>query len=177
MTFTLTLLSVAVLAGVFYLRGARTKGKIEGASWDDLIGRLEPVPAEGLTRIALDYLQPRPGQLAIETDVMWRLVGEGEGLRRMQANAEVLIALAGLAQQWNFHESVVVAERMRRDGLALQRAVQELVFGMMHGQGRATGPFCVQEAASAYYLMRERILALYQTSHAGRYPRLAAALG
>jgi hypothetical protein len=38
------------------------------------------------------------------------------------------------------------------------------------------GPFHVQEAASAYYLMRRRLLALYETSHVGRYSRLAAAL-
>lgn len=38
------------------------------------------------------------------------------------------------------------------------------------------GAFNVQEAASAYWLMRERLLALYQTSHAGRYPRLVDAL-
>ena len=34
----------------------------------------------------------------------------------------------------------------------------------------------VQEAASAYYLMRARLLALYETSHAGRYPALSAVL-
>jgi hypothetical protein len=37
-------------------------------------------------------------------------------------------------------------------------------------------PFNVHEAASAYYLMRQRLLALYETSHAGLYPALAAVL-
>jgi hypothetical protein len=37
-------------------------------------------------------------------------------------------------------------------------------------------PFHLHEAASSYYLMRQRLLALYQTSHAGLYPRLAEVL-
>ncbi len=96
----------------------------------------------------------------------------------MQANADVLIALAAFAQQWNFHESVIVAERMRRDGLALRRAASKLYFGLLLGSyGRRRGPFCVQEIASSYYLMRQRFLALYETSHAGRHSRLSNALG
>jgi len=77
--------------------------------------------------------------------------------------------LAGFAQQWNFQESVIVGERMRRDGLALRRAARKVWVGMLFGYGKAHGPFSVQEAASAYYLMRQRLLALYETSHAGRY--------
>jgi hypothetical protein len=30
--------------------------------------------------------------------------------------------------------------------------------------------------ASSYYLMRQRLLVLYETNHAGLYPRLAEAL-
>ena len=37
-------------------------------------------------------------------------------------------------------------------------------------------PFHLHEAASSYYLMRQRLLALYQTSHSGLYPRLAEVL-
>jgi len=131
-------------------------------SWEDLVAMLEPVSIDGIVKIALDYLQPVRGQLAIETNEMWSLIGGVEGLRRMQANAEVLIALAGLAQQWNFQGSAIVGERMRRDGLALRRASRKV---------------SVQEAASAYYVMRGRLLTLYQTSYAGRYPPLAVALG
>ncbi len=176
MTFTLLFLSIAVLGPVAFLLASRKKTQLAGVSWDDLIGKLEAVPIEGITRVAIDYLQPRKGQLAIETDEMWMLVGGDDGLRRMQANADVLIALAGFAQQWNFQESVIVGERMRRDGLALRRAARRVSVGLLFGHGKTEGPFSVQEAASAYYLMRERLLALYQTSHAGRYPQLAAAL-
>jgi hypothetical protein len=37
-------------------------------------------------------------------------------------------------------------------------------------------PFYLHEAASSYYLMRQRLLALYQTNHAGLYPRLVEVL-
>ena len=41
---------------------------------------------------------------------------------------------------------------------------------------RLTLPLHAQEASSAYYLMRQRLLSLYETSHVSRYPALAAAL-
>ena len=175
MSFLLSLLSIAVVLTVLYVRGSRKKTQLSAASWDQLVAKLEAVPIEGITRVAIDYLQPRKGQLAIETDEMWFLVGGEEGLRRMEANADVLIALAAFASQWNSEESVIVAERMRRDGMALRHAVRKVSLGLAFGD-RTTGPFYVQEAASKYWLMKERLLALYQTSHAGRYPRLAAAL-
>ena len=175
MSFLLSLLSIAVVLAVLFVHGSRKKTQLSAATWDQLIAKLEAVPIQGITQVAIDYLQPRKGQLAIETDEMWFLVGGGEGLRRMEANADVLIALAAFASQWNSEESVIVAERMRRDGMALRHAVRKVSLGLAFSD-RTTGPFYVQEAASKYWLMRERLLALYQTSHAGRYPRLAAAL-
>jgi hypothetical protein len=59
--------------------------------------------------------------------------------------------------------------------MALRRAVVGIGLGMTCGYGKGRVPPYVHEAASAYYLMRLRLLALYQTSHAGRYPTLAAA--
>ena len=91
-------------------------------------------------------------------------------------NVETMLALAHYAERWNPAESAVVAERMRRDAVSLRRAVFMLSLGMMVGNSSVYGPFDLQEAASAYYLMRERLLALYETNHAGRYERLAAAL-
>ena len=175
MTFTFSLFSIAVLGLAVYFLASQKKSQLAAVTWEQLVSKLEAIPMEGITRVATDYLQPRKGQLAIETDEMWFLIGEEQGLMRMEANADVLIALAAFASQWNFEESVIVAERMRRDGLALRHAVRKLALGRVLGD-KTTGPFYVQEAASRYWLMRERLLALYETSHAGRYPRLAAAL-
>ena len=143
---------------------------------DDLVGKLKPVSSTGVSAVALDYLQPRKGQTRIETDELWTLIGGYDGMRRMYDNAGVLLALAAYAQRWNPEESRIVVERMRRDGVLLRRATQRLFVRYLVGSDHMLGPFSVQEATSAYYLMRERLLALYETSHAGRYERLAAAL-
>ena len=66
---------------------------------------------------------------------------------------------------------------MRREALTLRKAVGKIQRGVILGYGRSTGPFSVQEATGAYYLMRQRLLALYETSHVGRHARLSIALG
>jgi hypothetical protein len=171
----LVLFGLAILVvGFAYLRTRRKASKLSSMNWDDLIGKVAPVCVDGISTIAVDYLQPTKGQLRIGTAEMWAMIGEAEGVRRMYANAEVLIALAGYAQRWNPMESLIVAERMRRDGLILRRAVLKLSLSVVVGRDASLGPFNVQEAASSYYLMRQRLLALYETSHAGRYPQLAA---
>jgi hypothetical protein len=170
--FGITVLGV----GGSLLQTHRKAAALSRLSWDDLLGKLKPVGADGINTIALDYLQPGKGQTRIETDELWELIGGFEGIRRIRANADVLLALAGFAQRWNPAESVIVAERMRRDGIALRRAALKLLVSLPLGFGKTLGPFNVQQAASSYYLMRQRLLALYETSHAGRYPELAAIL-
>ncbi len=169
------LFALAISALGFALaRTSADRTKLSRLSWEDLVGRLQPVSVDGILTVALDYLQPGKDQIRIETSEMWEMIGGAEGVRRMHANADILIALAGYAQRWNPTESVIVAERMRRDGLTLRRAALKLSSNVMTSQGAIHGPFNVQEAASSYYLMRQRLLALYETSHAGRYPQLAA---
>ena len=177
MNFTLLLFSIAVLGAGLYLRNYRKDKRLAATGWDQLVARLEPVPVDVISKVALDYLEPRKGQVSIQTNEMLFLLGGNEGVRRMQANADVLIALAGFAQQWNFPETAIVVERMQRDGLALRRSSRDLYLGLLLGYGGSKGPFCVQEIAASYYLMRQRLLALYETSHTGGYPRLAVALG
>jgi hypothetical protein len=98
----------------------------------------------------------------------------------MRENAEIMLALAAWAQKWNFEEAVIVTERMRHDAALLRRAVRRVELGMIPAQMlqrfRFTLPLHAQEASSAYYLMRQRLLSLYETSHVSRYPALAASL-
>ena len=176
MSFLLPFGVVVALVVVSLTRTHLRASRVARLDWDDLVGKLKPVPFAGVSAIALDYLQPRKGQMRIETDELWTLIGGYDGMRRMYENAEVLIALAAYAQRWNPGESLIVVERMRRDGVLLRRASQRLLLRYVLGSDQLLGPFSVQEATSAYYLMRERLLALYETSHAGRYGRLAAAL-
>lgn len=176
MSFLVLFGMTIVFVGFPLVRTRIRVSRLARLSWEELVAKLEPVAVAGISTVARDYLQPVKGQISIEPNSLWTMIGEADGMRRMSANAEILIALAGYAQRWNFHESVIVAERMRRDGLALRRATMRLSFASALGYGHVRGPFNVQEAASAYYLMRQRLLALYETSHAGRYPHLAAAL-
>jgi len=175
MTFLILFASSIIILGCTVAHTRVKAARLGRLTWEDLIGRLQPV-SPGVATIAMDYLQPTKGQLAIRTDQLWELVGEDEGLQRMRKNAETLIALAGYAQRWNFHESIVVAERMRRDGIALRRATAGFSPHSLFSNTQLHGPFNVQEAASAYHLMRSRLLALYETSHVGRYPALFAAV-
>ncbi len=176
MTFPLVFLTIALLGIAVYFFAAQKKAAFAGVSWEQLVSQIEEVPIQGIARIATDYLQPSKGQLSISTEELWNWIGGEEGLRRMSANADVLIALAAFAGQWNPEESAIVWERMRRDGLTLRRAARRVSSSLARGKSKSSGPFNVQEAASAYWLMRERLLKLYQTSHAARYPRLSSAL-
>jgi hypothetical protein len=150
--------------------------RLGGLSWEDLLNKLEPVETDGITAVAVEYLNPRNSHLGMKPDDTWNMIGRAEGLSRMRANSDVLIALATYAQRWNLDEGVAVAERMRRDGMALRRAVVGIGLGMTCGYGKQRVSSYMHEAASAYYLMRLRLLALYETSHAARYSSLAAAL-
>jgi hypothetical protein len=167
------------LAGAVIV-GWRSSHKAAQRDWRELVAELHPVDFAGVSEVALDYLTPRRGQIDLEPQRIWELLGGYEGLRRMRENAEIMLALAAFAQQWNFTEAMIVTERMRHDAVLLRRAVRRVKLGMLPGRLlghlRLTLPLHAQEASSAYYLMRQRLLALYETSHVCRYPALAAAL-
>jgi hypothetical protein len=148
--------------------------------WHELVAGLRRIDFVGVSEVALDYLTPRRGQIDLEPQRIWELIGGFEGLRGMRENAEIMLALAALTQSWNFAEGMIVTERMRHDAVLLRRAVRRvelgMKFGRLLGHLRLTLPLHLQEASAAYYLMRQRLLALYETSHMSRYPVLAASL-
>jgi len=148
--------------------------------WQQLVARLSPLNIVELSAIAVDYMTPHRNQIEIEPDEIWEFIGGYEGLKKMRANAEIMLALAVCAQQWNFDEAVIVKERMRHDAVSLRRAIRRVELGFIPStllrRFHYSLPLNAQEASSSYYLMRLRLLALYETSHAGRYSTLAAAL-
>lgn len=166
------LMAVVLVSAVALLYSQRRAKRLSSSSWEDLLRRLAPVSAEGVASVAREYLNPSKGQISTEPPELWERIGGAPGLARMSANADVLIALASYAQRWNDVESRIVAERMRRDGMALRRATRGLNLAVYLGVGRARAAFHIHEAASAYYLMRQRLLALYETSHVARLPQL-----
>ncbi len=162
------------------VRSQRSSIKLSQRTWNQVLAEVQFIDFRGISLVARDYLEPRKGQIDLQPDEIWTLVGGEQGLQTMLANANRLLALAAFAQQWNLDESVIVAERMRRDGLRLRTAVRRIQIGMYSqvftGRHWVSVPFQLQEAASSYYLMRQRLLALYETSHIGLYPQLAEAV-
>jgi hypothetical protein len=154
--------------------------RVDRRSWQDLVSQLKRIEFQRVTSVARDYLDPKEGQISLEPTDMWLMLGGREGLRRMRENAKLMVLLAAHAQQWNFDEGVIVTERMRRDAIRLRSSVRRielaLTFHLVLRRSATLIPFHLHEAASAYYLMRQRLLALYQTSHSGLYPRLAEVL-
>lgn len=177
--FLMFLIALLGFAGVaVYAR--RGSIRLDNRCWEELIQAVEPVDQDSLSCVARDYLEPQRNQITLEPEVIWHMIGGELGLKRMRKNADLLLAIAAHAMQWNEEEGVVVAERMRRDALRLRTAVRQIRFGMMSqmiiGRHWVSVPFQLQEAVSAYYLMRQRLLALYETSHEGLLPQLAQAL-
>jgi hypothetical protein len=183
MTFALPYLVFGALLCGFagaVIADRRSSRKMALLDWNDLVAGLHRLDMDELSTVATDYLIPRRGQIDLEPNEIWKFLGGYEGLKRMRENAEIMLALAAYAQRWNFEEAVIVTERMRLDAASLRRAVRRVEVGMIPASllrhFRLTLPLHAQEASSAYYLMRQRLLALYETSHVSRYPTLAAAL-
>jgi hypothetical protein len=181
--FVLAYLLLGVVVGCLLAAAIRSQVsaiRVDRRSWQDLVSQIKRIEFERITSVARDYLEPKEGQISLEPAEMWLMLGGREGLRRMRENARLMLLLAAHAQQWNFDEGVIVTERMRRDALRLYRAVRRVEFALaVHLVLRRSAtliPFHLHEAASSYYLMRQRLLALYQTSHAGLYPALAQVL-
>ena len=170
----LTVLCCLVLAyaasqGAFYLK----RRTLQQRSWSDLLASVQAVNVEGIAEIADCYLHPSSTQLRLEPTQMWEMVGKSRGLQALRANAQAMLDLAVYAAQWNRVEGRVVGEMIRRDGVRLNRAIQQIELAAIAHIGVKFAAFELQEAAVSYHLMRERLLGLYQVAHIGLYPPLA----
>jgi hypothetical protein len=167
---------VTALLGFALLHSYISANRLARCSWDELVAKLHHIESAGIVTVALNHLVPAKDQLELQPEEIWNLLGGLEGLQRMRENGRILIALAAYVERWNYEEGVIIAERMRRDGLQLRRAVTRIMLETFVGVKQVRIPFYLHEAASSYYLMRQRLLALYQTNHAGLYPRLVEVL-
>jgi hypothetical protein len=154
----------------------RVAARLHRCDWNGLLLQLHPVDRQPLSAVAQEYLHPHAHQIQTEPSAVWTALEGLQGVHRMRRNARILIALASYTERWNFEEGVIVAERIRRDALQLRRATFQIMLRMYLHTGQTRVPFYLQEAVASYHLMTERLLALYQTSHSGLYPRLAQAI-
>jgi hypothetical protein len=175
----ISLLSLfCLLASIAFvqLRFAYRRRELSKRSWQTILALVEPVDVAGLRRISDNFLDPDRAQLLLEPHQMWAIVGGLEGVARLRSNAAALLDLAVYAEGWNRVESRIIAEMIRRDAVRVRKAVWRIQLAFLFQREVARTPFHLQEAASAYYLMRCRLLALYENSHAGLLPRLAEAV-
>jgi hypothetical protein len=170
----IALVACALIAGYFYM--ARQQRSQLASDWASVVSKLQPLPAPGLTAVAETYLHPRSNQIELDPEAIFALLGGAQGLRVMRQNAAVMLQLAGYATRWNHVEAVVVTEMIRRDARRLQNAIFMIRLELFWRRMAFRAPFRLQEAAAAYHLMTCRLSALYESSHQGLYPVLAASL-
>ena len=179
--FALILL-VVIASGliVAVVRAQLHKVKLSDESWKSLVGKLQKIDNDGVNAVAHDFLNPREGMFVLQPVQIWNAIGGHAGLAKMRDNTEIMIALAAFVREIDFDSSVIVGERMRRDAVLLRQCVRRLQLAqarhVMFGKVNARAVFDIQQAAASYYLMRERLLALYKISLDGMYPTLAQAL-
>jgi hypothetical protein len=179
------LASVGLAWQAFRSRGMRH------ADFDTLIAALQPISVRGVELIARDFLEPASSKLRqtcsqtwLEPGDIWSSLGEKEGLRRMSRNAEVMVRLAAYVQAWDRTEAYVVAQRIRQDALEMKRALVRIRIISLFGWPERRVPLQLQRVvaihlqrvASSYYLMRERLLLLYETKQFVCFQRLSDAL-
>lgn len=164
---------IAVIALIYAHTRSR---KLLSKDWQELVTSIQPMHMRGLEMVALDHLEPKKNQLRLEPDEIWGLVGGKEGLRRMEHNADLMIALAAYVRNWNHDQAIIVSERIRQDSIQLKRALRRIRWSAHIRRGQIRVPFYVHQAAAAYYLMTRRLLSLYETSQYMLYPVLAEAL-
>jgi hypothetical protein len=176
MMFLVSLLSI-LSTGVGYMAYvAYRRRKFAARSLEDILVNLQPVNLDGLRSIADCYLHPGKDQLRIEPNEMWEIVGGLKGIEQLKQNARIMLDLAVFAERWNWEQGPVISEMIRRDATRLNRAVIRLELAFVFHLGFVRAPFHLQEATSSYYLIRGRLLGLYQMSHIALVPQLEAAL-
>jgi hypothetical protein len=170
LSYLLVIIAVVAAISLWRMNGTAKRGSI--VSPEELVRRLKPVNRAGIPQLALDHLQPGTRSLPRSPAETYDLIGGSTGLASMESNIAILLALVHYIHRCDPSHSTEVAHQMERDALALRRALIALGLNMLGMKSAVNGPACVNEAASSYYLMKERVLALYKRSNAAAYPAL-----
>ncbi|HWB32581.1 MAG TPA: hypothetical protein VG714_05350 [Acidobacteriaceae bacterium] len=163
--FGASLLVVALTgaAAQQYLRSRRSSD----ATWEDLLGRLEPIDREKIATVALDVIaengerRQSDDAYSLEPEAIWQLLGGLEGLEAMERNCRVLVELAAYVQRWH-PEAVVVAEQLRLNAREIEWHVSRLTGAAQTGNLQATFADYAQRAVAIYYMMTRHVLDLYE---------------
>ncbi|GAA3751781.1 hypothetical protein [Terriglobus aquaticus] len=176
MLFFCLALAVSLAFAIPQLAFMVRRRKLLQRDWKDVVASIEPVNLGGIKAIAEMYLSPTKDQLRIEPPVMWELLGGIAGVRKLSKNADAILELCVLAEQWD-HNGKLISELIRADIVDLKRALARIELATLHGYADARGHFALMQIASAYNLMRLRLLGQYEKSHVARLQTLHGRLG
>jgi hypothetical protein len=179
--FTLAVIFLSCAGYVVY--AACHRRSVSSQSWSHALEKLQTVDVDGLRVIANSYLQPNRNQPRGNPAEMWMMVGGVAGIRRLKANAKIMLNLAILAEQsnvvaerWNREGEYPVSEMIRRDAIQLNKAIMRIQWIYVFRLAFLQTPAQLQDTAQLYFLIRNRLLSFYETSHVELLPRLQVAL-
>ena len=168
--FVVVLVVVLAVLGTavayYYLRHRRTQ-RFPYGNWESLLARLSPVDRDKIALISQTLLHepesPRIDEDDSDLDAaqIWSLIGGLTGLEAMERNCAVLVDLAFYVQQW-YPEASVVAELLRLNAREVQWHVGRLKSAAQTGKLEIFFSDYAQPAIKTYYLMTQRVLALYE---------------
>jgi hypothetical protein len=137
--------------------------------WKELVERLQTVDMKGIEVVAQEYLRPQEGPQSRTEGEKLTEIGGTDGLAKMRHNVDVMIAIAARAQGGDDPKGAgETLELMRRDANKVKSAIVGQGIGRTLGYGKHRVGSYVTEATAAYYLMVQRLLAIYERGHAVR---------
>jgi hypothetical protein len=143
--------------------------RYSSASWKELVESLREVDMEGIESVAQEYLRPEEEQQKRSEGEKLTVIGGTDGLAKMRHNVDVMIAIAARAQGRDDPNGAgETLELMRRDANKVKSAIVGQGIGRTLGYGKHRVGSYVTEAAASYYLMIQRLLAIYERGHAIR---------
>ncbi len=169
---TYTLILVASLLVLALFREELRKFQFARKTWGELLSEVSTVNIEGITLAALEC----NSHVAFDPDDVWTMIGGWNGLKQMQANAHLLIALASHATQWNSEACAEIAEQMRSDAREIHNAVRRIRWQRLFGKGTSLFSSDTLGTVCAYYRMSECLITLFERSPSRRYGQLTAAV-
>ena len=179
--FALVVTVFAAFLVLIALRVYRRSHRAAHADWDELLGRLTAVDRTSIAEVALDLVDesgaPRRDVASpvLASETIWQKVGGMEGLEILERNCSVLIDLACYVQRW-YPEGVVVAEQLRVSAREIEWHIGRLRSAKETGKLETAFSMYAPRAVATYYLMTQKLLALYEKGSVDLFSELEKAV-
>ena len=163
------------------LRSDRATRRLSHQPWERLVHDLTSVGHDELARASALYVSYKQLGDVEEFDGLCEIIGGEERLRRIRANARILVKLALYCDTWSPQSSRVTVKKMADLELRIRWASARYamfvkgrtLMDLNEGYPRASR--CLAEISYSYCRMTDLLLTLYQETHIARYPQLRAA--